>query len=401
MRDRAVRPSAYTLAEIAELDERTEAHLDGLRIAGDPVWGLFDDEYSWDDAGEIFAAAVIAFGGNRSADVDQVLDRAVDSAEVARGAISALGWLPWKSAAGHLRDLLKASQPMHRRIGIAGIAAHRADPGAELVRMIKDDSLVVRARALRAAGELGRTDVLVNCKDHFDSDDVDCRFWAAWSALNLGDSSAVKPLMEIAQSDGSHAGRAGDLVVRRVDLDVAKDWVYQLAMEPDKRRLAIKLAGVIGDPELVLWLIKCMRFPEFARIAAASFAVFSGVDLERENLVADSDKEFVPGPNDDPEDDNVDVDDDEALPWPDIDRLESWWQVNHSRYTVGVRWMSGAPITDPHLLRVLRFGKQSSRWSAATEAALLVADRVNFNVQAVAGRQLRDLYAGHNSAQVS
>ncbi|MCK7500240.1 MAG: HEAT repeat domain-containing protein [Comamonadaceae bacterium] len=44
-----------------------------------------------------------------------------------------------------------------------------------------------RARALRVAGEAGRRDLLPVCINALNDEDIDCRFWAAHSALLLGD----------------------------------------------------------------------------------------------------------------------------------------------------------------------------------------------------------------------
>ena len=38
LRDSAVNESHYSLSDLANLDNRVEAHLDGLRIAGDEGW---------------------------------------------------------------------------------------------------------------------------------------------------------------------------------------------------------------------------------------------------------------------------------------------------------------------------------------------------------------------------
>ena len=38
LRDAAVRAPHYDLSDLFSLDDRVEAHIDGLRIAGDPGW---------------------------------------------------------------------------------------------------------------------------------------------------------------------------------------------------------------------------------------------------------------------------------------------------------------------------------------------------------------------------
>ncbi|HEY5911072.1 MAG TPA: hypothetical protein VJA21_10760, partial [Verrucomicrobiae bacterium] len=62
-RDRAVAAPNYRLKDLARLDERVEAHLDGLRIAGQFGWQLCQKALQEPGPGEVFAAAVLAFGG--------------------------------------------------------------------------------------------------------------------------------------------------------------------------------------------------------------------------------------------------------------------------------------------------------------------------------------------------
>ena len=61
LRDSAVIEPPYLLTDVAQLDDRTEANIDGLRIAGDEGWEICKETLAWDEAGDIFTAAVIAF----------------------------------------------------------------------------------------------------------------------------------------------------------------------------------------------------------------------------------------------------------------------------------------------------------------------------------------------------
>src|SRR3954469_12692862 len=50
----------YRLADLAKLDARVEAHLDGLRIAGDEGWNQCEEQLAANQDGEVFAAGVLA-----------------------------------------------------------------------------------------------------------------------------------------------------------------------------------------------------------------------------------------------------------------------------------------------------------------------------------------------------
>jgi uncharacterized protein (TIGR02270 family) len=62
-RDAAIHEPHYSLKDIAHLDDRLEAHIDGLRIAGDTGWEICKAALALNEPGEVFAAAVLAFEG--------------------------------------------------------------------------------------------------------------------------------------------------------------------------------------------------------------------------------------------------------------------------------------------------------------------------------------------------
>src|SRR3954447_25964899 len=63
LRDAAVRAPHFALADLARLDGRIEAHLDGLRVAGVAGWDVARGGLAIGEPGEVFAAAVLAFEG--------------------------------------------------------------------------------------------------------------------------------------------------------------------------------------------------------------------------------------------------------------------------------------------------------------------------------------------------
>src|SRR4030088_3041579 len=91
LRRAAVSAPHYSLKDLAKLDNRVEAHLDGLRIAGAPGWDIVKEELSWQEPGEFFVAAELAFESNDKSRIDAVLAALAEAPDGAPGVISALG----------------------------------------------------------------------------------------------------------------------------------------------------------------------------------------------------------------------------------------------------------------------------------------------------------------------
>src|SRR5215469_17272589 len=66
LRHAAVSRPHYSLADLSKLDNRVEAHLDGLRIAGESGWKVIQETLPFDEPCDLFAAASLAFeSGNQ------------------------------------------------------------------------------------------------------------------------------------------------------------------------------------------------------------------------------------------------------------------------------------------------------------------------------------------------
>jgi uncharacterized protein (TIGR02270 family) len=387
-RDAAVHQPHYDLEDLAELDERVESHIDGLRIAGDAGWEVAHQALSWEEPGEIFTAAVLAFESLQTERIEAVLELGMTQPELVRGIISALGWIPFDKVAHPVNQFLKATDAEQRYLGIAAYAIHRVNPGQHLDHAIADENLNLRTRALRAAGELGRQDLLPKLQQQYQADDEATRFWAAWSATLLGErQEALEILKAFSQPPSPWKARALPILLRSMDLKNATDWLKTIAKTPELIRLLIIGIGIVGEPTQIPWLIQQMENPEMARIAGESFTFITGAALDDEDLEGDEPEGFEAGPTENPEDEDIDLDPDEDLLWPNPALVQAWWNKHQGQYHPNTRYLVGKPITTEHCQQVLTTGLQRQRIAAALELALMQPEAPLFETRAPGWRQ--------------
>lgn len=394
-RDNAVLAPHYSLKDLAGLDERVEAHLDGLRVAGQVGWEICEQALMQQEPGAVFAAAVLAFESKDAERVDKVLNVGCSEPALERPLISALGWLEFDQARSTIDGLLISARPEVRRVGVGAFAVHRKDPGPGLEQAILDPDHRLRARAIKASGELGRTDLLpMISRLNSDSDDA-CRFFAAWSAARLGDrsTSMFAVLRDTAEARGPYAERALDIALRCMPLEQAKTWHRKLRDSAEHLRLAAIGAGVVGDPSLVSDLIALMELEEVKRIAGEGFSMITGVDLAYADLDGEPPEGYEAGPSEEPEDEKVDMDPDEDLPWPEPELVRKWWQQHRGEIRPGLRYLWGKEITPVSLKDALTSGNQRQRAAAAIELAILQPMQPLFEVRSRGKDQLKRLGA--------
>jgi uncharacterized protein (TIGR02270 family) len=174
-------------------------------------------------------------------------------------------------------------------------------------------------------------------------------------------------------------------------MDRGHDLLLQLADMTDADRLRIIGAGLVGHVRYVPWLIEQMANPVLARIAGEAFVNIAGADFNLDQLETMPPADFEDGPTDDPADENVDVPDDVALPWPDVDRVKQWWTKHNSRFSASSRYFLGQPLCPEACAVVLRGGFQRQRVLAAHHLSLLTPGTPLFNTSAPAWRQQRAL----------
>lgn len=392
LRRRHVAAPHVNLQHLGRVDERLAAHLDGLLIAGDAGWKHCEAALGSATAGRLFAAAVTAIQLQRSDKLERLFAIGEAVLEARAGLLGAFGWVSGDRLRELAAGLLASNHSFHSYVGLAACAMHRVDPGAMFAKALDSTDALLRARALRAAGELGRRNLLKVCEAGMEDMDANCRYWAAASAVRLGaGAGALERLAIMSLRSDTVAGRALEVALIAMDPPQGRDLLRQLAQRPRRSRDLIWGCGLAGDPANIPWLIERMTEPRDARAAGEAFSMITGLDLAERDLEAAAPPTESSGPNDDPNDPDVSMDRDEDLPWPDAQAIASWWQKNAGAHPAGQRLFMGARITSESCAGVLRTGYQRQRRVASLHTAMLMPHEPTFEWRAPAWRQRRRL----------
>lgn len=390
IRLRLVSAPHVRLRDLKRHDARLAAHLDGLTLAGELGSQLPVQALESPGTGEVFVATVRAIEDANVQRFGALCALAAVMPGLVRGVSAALGWVSPQHLQGTIRDMLASAEPIRRQIGVAACALHRVDPGLLQARRLEDGDTAVRARGLRASGELGKPDLMSACLAAIADEDPECQLWAAWSTVLLGNRNrALDALAQAAVTAGPRAKTALQLTLQAMNLAAAHQLLQRLAESGDQSRRLIQGCGFAGDPMYAPWLINQMADMRTARLAGEAFSLVTGADLKLLQLVRERPESFEPGPNDDPNDPDVEMDEDDGLPWPDPATIQAWWHANSQRFQPGMRYFMGEPLNRDNCLRVLKEGYQRQRIAAALYLCLLNPGTPLFEWRAPAWRQQR------------
>jgi uncharacterized protein (TIGR02270 family) len=390
-RDRLASAPHVALRHLARFDERLEAYLDGLRIAGPHGVAACEAELRPRGGPALFPAFYFAVESADADAIDRIVALAPQTPDGWRPLGAALAWTEPELARPLARVLAHSSSPAARGAAGTAFAAHRVPDGPDT--LLADPNPIPRARALLAAGQLGRTDLIPALAAALDDDDAGCRLGAAWSLSRMGDPRGLGLLRLCVEEAAPFAAHALPMLIRRMDSSGAATWMRGLSEQPRFARVVVRGAGLLGDPAHIPWLLRQIARPALGRLAGEAIAMITGADLVALKLDGARPEGFESGPNDDPADPNVDLDPDDDLPWPDAAALTRWWQANAARFPGGERRFLGLPATTQHLTTALREATQRQRAIAALELALLHPQQPLFDVRAPAQRQRAQLAA--------
>jgi uncharacterized protein (TIGR02270 family) len=403
-RARAVRSSKYRLRDLARLDERVEANLQGLVVAREDGWRALEEQLEIGDDGEVFAAACGALLLGKRDLLEPLMEAARSDATRARAIVSAFGWAPWTGSAEPLRAWLRSSDVFERLIALDAFRAQRKDPGEPLRRLLDDAEPIVRVKAARLVGELGLVAHSTGLSRSL-SDRVEAvRVAAAWSLCLLGVTrrDALAVLMVTLYEEGWPGGTAADMLARCMSRADAVQLVRGLRTHR-RRSLYFVAVAAAGWPELVEDLIASMEDERQAPIAGAAFSQITGADL----ACLDLERTEAPHPDEKPKEGEAyeesptgtltqafppaPLDLTGHLPLPDAKLVSAWWRERRSSWDMQARYLAGRPISNAGLRESLREGTQPQRRAAALETARKTSGTVVYATSQPGWAQARDL----------
>lgn len=392
LRNNAVDQPHYNLDDLYHLDDRVEANIDGLRIAGIVGFDMLQEFRADKDAGALFATAVLATEQGNTAILNEVFAEVEADPGRRHELVSAFAWVNPKHLGGIVKVCLQGDSEPLRAVGFSVCITHGRDPGSLLDQSLAQgagsvEGSIARIEAIRCAGELGRVDLLKKLVDLRSSPDALTAYHSLRSGLLLGERQAsVSGLARLALSESPLAGDAVDFLVSAA-APVCKDVLRDLSTTPGRMRDVIRGFGLLGDPVAVPWLLNQMQDPAHARLAGEAISMITGVDIAYQDLDDKEASDIGTGPNDDPADDNVAMDEDEDLPWPSQEKLTSWWQAVSGEYPKGQLYIAGHQKNPAGLKQALKAGWQRQRHCAGMGLALSEGREKLFDTRAPARLQ--------------
>lgn len=352
---------------LARMEARLDIHALALQHAGQAAWEIARPAWRTRYPGECFAALRLAFDLRAWALVDELLDSLAlpdeedqDAFEQLDACVMALGWLEPQRAIEVASWWLTREDPLRWSLGLAGLLAHRVDPGAALRQGVAHPAAWTRAIAAEGAAMLGLSGASNGSEDAC----ARVRLFAHLAALReFGpDPARAWALVELAAACSDHGDLACALGFAGLPAARCDAAIQQFLAGPDEhRRLAFVGAVGVGDPMFVPWIIDRLADPTDGLAASYALVALTGVDPDSHSLIC--------GPPEADRDDAPVREPDSTCAWLDVDSSRAWWTESGGSFTAGRRVMFGAPLPGALRSTVVQ-GPQRLRALAAWRLAL-------------------------------
>ena len=329
-RERVLFAPDWTLHELGELEERAEAHLDGLRIGGDAAIDLARPALAGEEPGAATAAAFVFLAARTPALANELMDAIAASKDPARDGIRvALRHGEVNLVTDRLYELSVGADRHLRAFATDVLAFHRLRPPPEMERLLADDEPAVRRLAYAAAGRFGKLLTERHLQDALDCEDPTVQRVALEACARCGLPALVAQCRKASRRLTEALAFLG-VVGTDEDIPALKTALGDPSLAP----AALAAFGSLGNVAAMPLILQAMANPTLAVPAGEAFVQLVG---EHDLRVARA--PMPPPALDDPAGDVMD-----DLPPPDADRARALWEQMQSRFAPGGRWQAGLDV---------------------------------------------------------
>lgn len=367
-RSRLVHEPHIGLAELASLDARLVAHLDGLREAQPAALAICEHQARLGFADDTFPLAVLTIESGDFPQLESLVERTADTDLHDAAWISAMVWSKDDAARPVVNRWLAEDDPRRRRLALIA-AAERGTATETAVRSaLQSDCAKLQAFAARSVGELGYRSLTGSLVEWLSGGDLEVADSAAWSLLLIEPSEqAFEQLTDCVRRQRGLAIEAATLLARVLPRVQCQQLIESLAENESTWRLAATMMGRSGDVRWLDRLLADMQTASRARLAGEAVSLLLGISLELPPWRGEPVGAVDADPSEDPRDARVALDPNEHRPWPNRDLLARWWSEQAENYEPDQFYLLGQPTSGEWLDEVLARGRQPARRIAALE----------------------------------
>lgn len=358
----SLRAPDIMLRDFAYLQERIEAHLQGLLVAGDELVPMLDGALHGDQRDDVFAAAWALLRSERPGTTRKVLEAfAAAGGAPLEGFADALAMAPPGLSGATLQAALVHGSPPHAAAAALALGSHRQlDPRSpRLGSLLRDASPAVAAVAWRALLALDATpgaprlpfaEALRVPSPALRRAVLDVAVWR-------GEAWVPEAVRQLA-ADGDETGLGWYAALCPADEQDAA--LTLLARQPAHLRAA--LAARLGRPAALKAVFAWMADPDPALAAASAQAWehMTGLSIEGERRALPSAASVDPLTQEFPV----------MVFLPDLARARQLWAAHGERWLAGGRWCRGFDIETAMTSEAQHGVGLQARWDFAARAAL-------------------------------
>lgn len=368
-REAALRSPAYTSRTLFDLEERIEAHVQGLLIGGEHTIPIVEPGLSDDDSTRAFAASYILLRLNREHAAHQVVDAFIRAKEGQLDGIrQALCHGPIEVILGQLHEAFTSSRPPIAVAAAEALAFHtQLEPNASrLGVLLRDENQKVRRAAWRLVALLASSSVLEapvldSFKTHeavIHDEDQKVRREAMQAAVWNRQQWLLEHCRKLSNNP---LPEHGDAIYLLAILGKPTDLEHILAagkageLGPQRFRAL----GAFGHPAVINVLLEelASENPHTAMAAAAAFTKITGAEI-------DSDKRVQLPPQDGHEPDEFEREFLDEVFLPSVELAREHWKKVREAFSKGSRWCRGFDLSRGATNDILAQLDLESRWEA-------------------------------------